>query len=122
MHRNLFEDEHDQFRASVRRWVDDAIVPNHAEWEESGIVPRSLFADAGALGFVGMAIPEEYGGGGVDDFRYNQIFFRRDPEGRRGRVRDRDGLAQRHLRARTSFSTVPRSSGRAGYPVWLRVS
>ena len=74
MHRNLFEDEHDQFRASVRRWVDDAIVPNHAEWEESGIVPRSLFADAGALGFVGMAIPEEYGGGGVDDFRYNQIF------------------------------------------------
>ena len=36
-------------------------------------MPRSLFTAAGAAGFLGMAVPEEYGGGGVDDFRYNLI-------------------------------------------------
>jgi alkylation response protein AidB-like acyl-CoA dehydrogenase len=71
--RELFEDEHEQFRASVRRWLDKEIVPHHLEWDEAGIVPRSVFTDAGAHGFLGMAIPEEYGGGGVDDFRYNLV-------------------------------------------------
>ena len=37
-------------------------------------MPHELFAKAGAAGFLAMAAPEEYGGGGVDDFRYNQVF------------------------------------------------
>jgi alkylation response protein AidB-like acyl-CoA dehydrogenase len=49
------------------------MVPNHADWEKAGIVPRSLFRQAGELGFLGMAVPEEYGGGGVDDFRFNAV-------------------------------------------------
>jgi alkylation response protein AidB-like acyl-CoA dehydrogenase len=71
--RVLFEDEHDQFRSSFRRWLDAEVVPHHMEWEEAGLVPHSLFAAAGAHGFLGMAIPEEHGGGGVDDFRYNLV-------------------------------------------------
>ncbi len=73
MRRELFEEEHEQFRQSFRRWLDKEIVPHFLEWEEAGIVPREVFAKAGALGFLGMAIPVEYGGGGVADFRYNQV-------------------------------------------------
>jgi len=71
--RTLFDDAHDQFRASVRRFVEKEIVPHHLEWERAGIVPRELFTAAGANGFLGMAVPERYGGGGVDDFRYNLV-------------------------------------------------
>ncbi|HEX2850747.1 MAG TPA: acyl-CoA dehydrogenase family protein, partial [Acidimicrobiales bacterium] len=73
MERDLFDDEHDQFRDSVRKWLEKEVVPHHLEWERAGVVPRELFRQAGALGFLGMAVPEEYGGGGVDDFRYNLI-------------------------------------------------
>src|SRR3954470_3075329 len=73
MQRTLFEFEHEEFRASFRRWLDKEVVPRHVEWEEAGIVPRDVFAAAGAHGFLGMAVPEEYGGGGVEDFRYNLV-------------------------------------------------
>ena len=73
MQRTLFEDEHEQFRTSFRRWLDKEVVPHHLEWEEAGIVPREVFKAAGAHGFLGMAVPEEFGGGGVDDFRYNLV-------------------------------------------------
>src|SRR3954447_16324406 len=73
MQRTLFEFEHEEFRASFRRWLDKEVVPRHLEWEEAGIVPRDVFAAAGAHGFLGMAVPEEHGGGGVEVFRYNLV-------------------------------------------------
>jgi alkylation response protein AidB-like acyl-CoA dehydrogenase len=73
MDRELFDDEHDAFRASFRTWLDREIVPHYLEWERAGIVPHDLYVEAGKHGFVGMAIPEEHGGGGVEDFRYNQV-------------------------------------------------
>ena len=73
MKRTVFEDEHEALRASFRAWLDKEVVPNQLEWEAAGIVPHELFAAAGSHGFLGMAIPEEYGGGGVDDFRYNLV-------------------------------------------------
>jgi alkylation response protein AidB-like acyl-CoA dehydrogenase len=73
MERELFEAEHEALRASFRAWLDKEVVPHHLEYERAGIVPHELFTAAGALGFLGMAIPEEYGGGGVDDFRYNLV-------------------------------------------------
>jgi alkylation response protein AidB-like acyl-CoA dehydrogenase len=73
MERTLFDEEHDLFRESFRRFVADEITPNLERWEAEGIADRSLFAEAGSHGFLGMAVPEEHGGGGVDDFRYNQI-------------------------------------------------
>jgi long-chain-acyl-CoA dehydrogenase len=73
MRRDLFEDEHDALRSSFRAWLDKEVVPHHLEWEQAGIVPHELFAAAGRHGFLGMAIPERYGGGGVDDFRYNLV-------------------------------------------------
>ena len=73
MRRDLFEEEHEALRASFRAWLDKEVVPHHLEWEHAGIVPHELFAAAGRHGFLGMAIPEQYGGGGVDDFRYNLV-------------------------------------------------
>ncbi|AEA26164.1 acyl-CoA dehydrogenase family protein [Pseudonocardia benzenivorans] len=73
MKRTLFEEDHEAFRASFRKFVEAEIVPHHDEWEQAGIVPRELFATAGRSGFLGIEIPEEYGGGGVRDFRFNAV-------------------------------------------------
>jgi alkylation response protein AidB-like acyl-CoA dehydrogenase len=71
--RTLFEDEHEQFRQSVRTFLEKEALPNKLAWERSGIVDRELFERAGSNGFLAMAAPEEYGGGGTDDFRYNLV-------------------------------------------------
>jgi alkylation response protein AidB-like acyl-CoA dehydrogenase len=73
MRRHLFEHEHEAFRDSFRRFLEKEVVPQYASWERDGIVPREVFLAAGANGFLGMAVPEEYGGGGVDDFRFNVV-------------------------------------------------
>lgn len=73
MQRTIFEDEHDMFRQSVRSFVENEIVPHHDQWEADGVVDKGMFQKAGSLGFLGMAVPEVYGGGGVNDFRYNAI-------------------------------------------------
>ena len=69
----LFDATHEMFRASWKAFVANEIVPHVADWNEARLTPRELFATAGDHGFVGMAIPEEYGGGGTDDFRFNMI-------------------------------------------------
>lgn len=71
--RFIFDEEHDAFRESFRSFVDNEIGPNVEQWERDGIVPRELFIEAGKYGFLGMAAPEEFGGGGIDDFRFNQV-------------------------------------------------
>ncbi len=73
MNRTLFEPEHEALRRSVQSWLKNEVVPHRQEWDEAGIVPRSIFAEAGRHGFLGMAIPEELGGGGQPDFRYNLV-------------------------------------------------
>jgi alkylation response protein AidB-like acyl-CoA dehydrogenase len=73
MRRTTFGPEHADYRESVRRFLAEEMVPNLAEWEREGIVPRKLFASAAEKGMLAMQVPEEYGGAGVDDFRFNQI-------------------------------------------------
>ena len=68
-----YDDVHEEFRASFASFVAKEITPNYLEWEASGIAPRSLFAEAGKFGFVGLDVPEVHGGGGSDDFRFNQV-------------------------------------------------
>ena len=71
--RAIFDDVHDEFRRSFASWVAKEIAPDYMLWEEAGIAPREIFTSAGSNGFLGMQIPEEFGGGGSDDFRFNQI-------------------------------------------------
>ncbi|SHN40043.1 acyl-CoA dehydrogenase family protein [Cryptosporangium aurantiacum] len=73
MRRSLYEADHDAYRDTVRAFVAKEITPNDAEWNTAGIVPRELFAAAAAQGLIGWAIPEEYGGSGVADFRFNAV-------------------------------------------------
>ena len=73
MERTIFESEHHLFRESFRQFVDKEIVPNNQAWEEKGIVDRSLFEIAGSNGFLGVDIPQEFGGSGIADYRFNQI-------------------------------------------------
>ncbi|MDV2475798.1 acyl-CoA dehydrogenase family protein [Rhodococcus zopfii] len=73
MERTLFEPEHELFRESYRKFLEQEVAPFHEQWEKDKIVDREVWKKAGAQGFLGMAVPEEYGGGGVDDFRYNVV-------------------------------------------------
>ena len=73
MERVIFEPEHELFRDSVRTFVAKEMVPHFEAWEKEGITDRSLFVRAGDAGFLAFDAPAEYGGGGVKDFRYNQI-------------------------------------------------
>jgi alkylation response protein AidB-like acyl-CoA dehydrogenase len=73
MRRRLYDEVHHEFRHSFRAFVRSEIVPYHDRWEQVGQVDRAMFRKAGEHGFLAMAVPEEYGGLGADDFRYNAI-------------------------------------------------
>jgi long-chain-acyl-CoA dehydrogenase len=75
MERQLFDADHDAFRKTVRAFCDKWVVPHHEEWEAAGIVPRELWTAAGEQGLLGFMMPEEYGGGGVRDFRFNTVLL-----------------------------------------------
>jgi alkylation response protein AidB-like acyl-CoA dehydrogenase len=73
MIRTAFDDEHLMYRDTVRRFIATEIAPNHEQWEKDGVVDRALFAKAAEQGLLAMQVPEEHGGLGLDDFRFNQI-------------------------------------------------
>jgi alkylation response protein AidB-like acyl-CoA dehydrogenase len=73
MQRDLFEPDHDAFRQTVRGFYERHVIPFHKQWEIDGIVDRGIWPEAGKQGLLGIDVPEEYGGGGVEDFRYNTI-------------------------------------------------
>ena len=71
--RTIYDDEHEQFRSAFRGWLDKEVVPNHEQYERDGITPRELWLAAGAQGFLGLTVPEQYGGGGTDDYRFAAV-------------------------------------------------
>ncbi|MEU9346756.1 acyl-CoA dehydrogenase family protein [Streptomyces sp. NPDC048278] len=73
MRRHIFTADHEEFRTLVREFVAKEVVPNYTSWEQDGRLPRELFERLGALGLLGIAIPEEYGGTGIADYRYNVV-------------------------------------------------
>jgi alkylation response protein AidB-like acyl-CoA dehydrogenase len=76
MKRTLYDDVHEDFRASFKTFLTREVLGDegrYGEWERAGIVPREVFALAGRGGFLGMSVPERYGGAGAQDFRFNLI-------------------------------------------------
>ncbi len=73
MKRTIFNEEHDIFRASARKFAETRIAPFHDQWEKDGQVPREIWKEAGENGFLCCTVPEEYGGSGVD-FLFSAIF------------------------------------------------
>ncbi|RYE60427.1 MAG: acyl-CoA dehydrogenase, partial [Hyphomicrobiales bacterium] len=70
--RGIFSSEHELFRETVRRFVDEELVPHHAQWEKDEVVPRAVWRRAGEIGILCPNIPEEYGGFGAD-WLYNVV-------------------------------------------------
>jgi alkylation response protein AidB-like acyl-CoA dehydrogenase len=71
--RDLFTADHDDLRASFGRFLDAEVVPHYDTWEREGRVPREVLSRLGELGFYGLAVPEEHGGAGTEDFRFNAV-------------------------------------------------
>ncbi|MFI9562866.1 acyl-CoA dehydrogenase family protein [Streptomyces rishiriensis] len=73
MRRTIFTDEHQLFRETARSYYLRECVPHTEEWEREGQVGRAAWAAAGKAGLIGWQFPEEYGGQGIQDFRYNAV-------------------------------------------------
>jgi acyl-CoA dehydrogenase len=70
--RRIFSEEHELFRSSVRRFIQEEMVPQHRAWERAGVVPRELWREAGQQGLLCANVPEAYGGPG-GDWLYNVV-------------------------------------------------
>ncbi|WP_416967977.1 acyl-CoA dehydrogenase family protein [Streptomyces sp. 4F14] len=73
MRRTLFEQDHEDFRLLARDVLAREVLPAYEDWRRAGLVPRDLFTTLGKPGLLGTAIPEEYGGGGRADYRFNVV-------------------------------------------------
>ncbi|MEV6104028.1 acyl-CoA dehydrogenase family protein [Streptomyces sp. NPDC051940] len=73
MRRTVFTEDHEAFRAVFRDFVAGEVVPYYDQWLQDGRVPRELYRKLGALGVFGIEVPQEYGGSGIDDYRYQAV-------------------------------------------------
>lgn len=73
MPRNVYTEDHEAFRASVREFVDRTLKPRAEEMLEQKVIPRDIWKEAGRQGLLGLDIPEEFGGAGADDYRFNAV-------------------------------------------------
>lgn len=73
MRRTIFGDEHEAFRESVEGFLRREAVPHGEAWERQGLVDREFWRKAAVQGYVAFQAPEELGGAGIDDFRFNAV-------------------------------------------------
>ncbi|WP_030331307.1 acyl-CoA dehydrogenase family protein [Streptomyces sp. NRRL B-1381] len=71
--RSLYEEEHELLRETARAFADKHAAPHAERWRAEGKVDRALFEEAARAGILGFNIPEEYGGAGVTDYRFNAV-------------------------------------------------
>ena len=73
MQRTIFDEEHNAFRDSVRRFMQSQVAPYAERWRREGCVEREIWRKGGEQGLLCIWADEEFGGAGVEDFRYEQI-------------------------------------------------
>jgi alkylation response protein AidB-like acyl-CoA dehydrogenase len=73
MKRLIFDEEHEQLRETTRQFIEREVAPNAERWERDRLIDRSAYIAAGRYGLIGFNMPEEYGGGGSEDFRFNAV-------------------------------------------------
>src|SRR5690348_13578957 len=73
MQQDLYTEDHQAFRATVKGFIERYVTPHHDDWERDGIIDRGVWLEAGKHGLLSFELPEEYGGGGIADFRYNAV-------------------------------------------------
>ena len=73
MRRTVYNQDHEDFRAMIRDFIEAEVVPYYDEWFEAGIVPRDFYQKLGKLGIFEIEVPTEYGGSGVDSYKFQAI-------------------------------------------------
>ncbi|MEU6261147.1 acyl-CoA dehydrogenase family protein [Streptomyces sp. NPDC047043] len=73
MKRTVFDKDHESFREVVRTFAERTLAPRHEEMLERKSIARDIWREAGELGILGLSVPEEYGGSGAGDFRFNAV-------------------------------------------------
>jgi alkylation response protein AidB-like acyl-CoA dehydrogenase len=73
MRRTVFNEDHEAFRQTLRDFIQAEVVPNYQSWFDAGIVPRDFYFKLAELGIFGIEVPEEYGGAGIESFKYSAI-------------------------------------------------
>ena len=73
MKRAIYDDDHEAFRSSVKEFLDRQVIPNVEQYAVDHAIPREFWLEAGKQGFLGLEIPEEYGGAGAGDYRFNAV-------------------------------------------------
>ncbi len=73
MKREIYDEDHEAFRSSVREFLDREVRPHVEEHAAAKAIPREFWLAAGKQGFLGLEIPEEYGGMAAGDYRFNAV-------------------------------------------------
>ncbi|MEV0292400.1 acyl-CoA dehydrogenase family protein [Nocardia sp. NPDC050710] len=73
MRRTVFDADHEAFRDTIRAFIESEVVPDYDKWYEAGIVPRDLYYKLGELGVFGIEVPTEYGGAGIESFKFQAV-------------------------------------------------
>ncbi len=73
MRRTVFDEDHESFRRTIRSFIEAEVVPHYQEWYDAGQVSRELYKKVGDLGVFGIEVPEEYGGAGIESFKFSAI-------------------------------------------------
>ncbi|MBP0461805.1 acyl-CoA dehydrogenase family protein [Streptomyces montanisoli] len=73
MRRTVYNEDHESFRATLRAFIEGEVVPHYDEWLAAGQVPRDFYHKLGELGVFGIEVPEEYGGAGVESFKFQAL-------------------------------------------------
>jgi alkylation response protein AidB-like acyl-CoA dehydrogenase len=71
--RKLFEEDHEMFREMAAEFNVRAVAPHYAQWDEDHMMSRELWSAAGEQGLLGLAVPEEFGGMGMSDYRFRAV-------------------------------------------------
>lgn len=75
MKRDIYDEDHEAFRASVKEFLDRSVVPHVEQHAADKALPREFWLEAGKQGFLGLEVPEIYGGSEAGDYRFNAVLF-----------------------------------------------
>jgi len=73
MERDIFTEDHEAYRETVREFLAREVIPHHARWEEERWIDREVYVEAAKNGIYGLEIPEQHGGAGVTDYRFRMV-------------------------------------------------
>ncbi len=75
MRRTVFNEDHEVFRETLRAFIAAEVTPHYEQWYSDALVPRDFYLKLAELGLFGIEVPEEYGGAGIDSFKYQIVQY-----------------------------------------------